>query len=372
MKTRWVAGLGGVLEQPGGPDRRGRVEPAPDAAGPEQHAVVRADAGQDALHDAAPAPGGRGSSGMPKGTTSISDRSVGSRRYGPEVDQAVHRHAAEPQVALALARADDEVGHRALGQRAHADQALDAPLGARRLAGHRLEHLHDDRVVEVERDTHRAASEAAPAGSAAAPGPPRTSCSRAAAEQQRRSPRSRPRASARPPGTVLAAGAASVTSQPAPASARASSAARIAGPAIRSATGSDESTRTEALIARSASSARRSTPPSATEPRRRARSPSGSSTASDSVGHERKHARHHAAAATARARRSGTAAGGQLAPHEPQPAGDHDQLGRERHGRPRRRCPSDGHQREVQRQVERQRDDASHSALVWRPPAISA
>ena len=70
-------------------------------------------------------------------------------------------HPAEPEVALALARADDEVGGGALGERSVADELLDPALRARWACGDRLEHLDHDRVVQVEHQPDRHAGEPA-------------------------------------------------------------------------------------------------------------------------------------------------------------------------------------------------------------------
>ena len=216
-----------------GADRGRRVEPVPDPAAPQQDARRRP-AGERGAQPAARAPAA--AAGTPNGTTSR----PAARRARPS-SRAQERHPAEPQVALALGRADHEVGRREVrGGGAARDRAEPrrAPRRAgaappraprrrsgcrgRRRAGRgratprqqpRRQQLRDHDVVRRERGEQRVV--------VGEPG----------LEQRR------VRVAGSPPG------AASVTAQ-SPASARASSRARIAGPAIRSPTGSAETTRT--------------------------------------------------------------------------------------------------------------------------------
>ena len=140
---------------------------------------------------------------------------------------------ADPQVALALVGAEDEVGGRAAGPACARRGGRGPGAAARRgRPGHRLEHLDDDRVVEVGDESRRPARER-PSTVGGSSWATTTSCSAAAPASASTSaiPASSSAHAARP-APRSAPGAASVTSHAA-ASARASSAARMAGPAIR-------------------------------------------------------------------------------------------------------------------------------------------
>ena len=88
-----------------GPDRRERVEPVPDAAAPEQHFVVGLDAGNDALYRRR---GGHRRIGLQAerhDVDQVSQIRIGVGDLG--IDPAERAEHAEPEVALALARADE-------------------------------------------------------------------------------------------------------------------------------------------------------------------------------------------------------------------------------------------------------------------------
>ena len=131
-----------------GPDRGERVQPAPQPASPQQHLVVGADPGPHALEHLLPVHGRR-RSGRPKGTTSRNDAVGAVVAVGVQVDQAREPDAAEPQVALLLAGADDEVGHRALGGDGAGQAPGQAVLARRAGVGQRLQQFDDQGVVEV-------------------------------------------------------------------------------------------------------------------------------------------------------------------------------------------------------------------------------
>ena len=90
-----------------GVDDRQRVEPVPDAAGPEQHAIVLADAGHDALEHAA-----RGARRLRRDAERHDVDQLAQRRVARValvVDASRLQQRAEPEVALRLARADERV-----------------------------------------------------------------------------------------------------------------------------------------------------------------------------------------------------------------------------------------------------------------------
>ena len=162
------------------------------------------------------------------------------------LEQLAPGQHAEPEVALALARAQREVG----GGEVRGGRPPDDPVQprARRggLAARRLDHLDDGRVVEVHDEPRRLAPDAREQPRRQQLGD-HDVVRRGRRRSARRSRRARPRAarSARRPARS-APGAARVTRTSA-ASARASSYARMAGPAIRSPTGSAETTRTRGV-----------------------------------------------------------------------------------------------------------------------------
>ena len=125
-------------------DRRERVKPAPDPAGPEQHAVVGSDPRPYTLHHGRVSP--RGFLRKPKRhhVDELPEGRIGA--IAVTVHEPGEPHAPKPQVALLLARADHEVGHRALSEH-RAPGASRRVVAVRRARG--LEHLDHLRVVEV-------------------------------------------------------------------------------------------------------------------------------------------------------------------------------------------------------------------------------
>ena len=232
-KTRWTSSG----RRADGADRGRRVEPVPDPAAPEEDPRVLGH--ERAAHHAAGRRAAGGSVRTPNGTTAKRSRASGSSSSRPastpsqrsrwrslahSVRSAAARCAAAARPTIRFSRARDAGG----------------------LAARRLDRLDDGRVVEVD-DEPRAARARRARAAAAAAAARRRRRGRGRRRSARRSRRARPRAarSARRPARS-APGAASVTRTSA-ASARASSYARMAGPAIRSPTGSAETTRTRGV-----------------------------------------------------------------------------------------------------------------------------
>jgi hypothetical protein len=137
--------------------RRDGVQPAPHAAAPDEHAVAVSDRRERGAQRA-----------RRDGWRRLRDPERDDRDQRPQrrvarvvvgADQAPQRHAAEPQVALALVGADDEVGGGAQRDRARDDPPVDLALRAWGPARHPGKHLDHDRVVEVG-DEPRPAGEA--------------------------------------------------------------------------------------------------------------------------------------------------------------------------------------------------------------------
>ena len=107
---------------------------------PEQHAIVLADPGHDALEHAARVRCG-GSGSMPNGTTSIRSRNDGSRGVALVVDASGLQQRAEPEVALRLARADERVAgsqRRPSCEPVELERLRRLPLGALRASSARF------------------------------------------------------------------------------------------------------------------------------------------------------------------------------------------------------------------------------------------
>ncbi len=138
-----------------GADRRERVEPAPDAAAPDEYAVVRV--------DTRPGRCGRGRGSRivrdPEGHHVDQRAPARVAAIAGRVEQAPEDHPAEPEVALPLARADHEVGGGQAGEHAERRDPLRPPCLGERLGAGGLEHLDRQRVVEVEDDADRRAGE---------------------------------------------------------------------------------------------------------------------------------------------------------------------------------------------------------------------
>ena len=142
-----------VGEQGGGADRGRRVEPVPDAAAPQQHAVLGADGGQR-LPD-------RRRVGRARRRARDAERHDDEALQRVGLEQLAQREAAEPEVALALARADDEVGGGQVRRGGPGDDAAQARAGGGGLAARRLDHLDDGGVVEVDGEAGRQPPDAA-------------------------------------------------------------------------------------------------------------------------------------------------------------------------------------------------------------------
>ena len=205
---------------------------------PPAHSITRSPApirGNTPLQHR-PVRAGAGRSGRPNGhhVDEQPERGVGA--VAPRVDQARHPHAPEPQVALLLARAHHEVGHRAL-----AEHRRSRP-GAARWTSRRRPRPPAPRPSGGCRGRPRSAPacarrSAGAAAAAAGPRPRRASLTAASSGSKSARPASISASGASP--TSLGPGAATVTSQRA-ATALASSSTRIAGPAIAGPTGSAE------------------------------------------------------------------------------------------------------------------------------------
>ena len=130
------------------------VQPVPDPAAPQQHAVVGADPRPRALqHRRRRRSRWLGRQPERHHVDERAQARVGA--VAVQRDQPVQREPAQPQVALLLGRADDEVGSCAHGQRRQRGQRLRAPLRRARAVPHRLQHLHRARVVEVGHEPDR-------------------------------------------------------------------------------------------------------------------------------------------------------------------------------------------------------------------------
>ena len=125
-------------------DGRQSVEPAPHSACPQQHSVLGADLRKHPSQDRPPGRLWR-AVGKPEGNH-VDEQAKGRvSAVEPRLDQAGHSHPSEPEVALLLARAHHQVGHRAL-----AEHRFPGPSyrGAR-VVGHRLQDLDHLGVVEI-------------------------------------------------------------------------------------------------------------------------------------------------------------------------------------------------------------------------------
>ena len=126
-------------------DRGRRVEPVPDPAAPQQHARVRGH--QHAAQHRLRARRRRLRPDPERHDREAVER-VGLQRLPPRQD-------AEPEVALALARAEREVGRRQMRRRGAPDDAVQPRPRRRRLRARGLDRLDHGRVVEVDHEPGR-------------------------------------------------------------------------------------------------------------------------------------------------------------------------------------------------------------------------
>jgi hypothetical protein len=142
-----------VVGQEGDSADRGRgVEPVPDAAAPQQDAVVRADRGERRPDRRRVRRAGR----IGRHPERHDDHVV--ERVG--LEQLAQRQAAEPEVALALAGADDEVSGGQVRRGGARHDAAQAGARGGGLLARGLDHLDDGRVVEVDGESGRLAPDA--------------------------------------------------------------------------------------------------------------------------------------------------------------------------------------------------------------------
>ncbi len=127
-------------------DRRDRVQPGPDPAAPDQDPVVVADRGQ---RPQVRLGGRRPLVGKPRRdhVDQRPQRGVGVDHR--RVEQPVAGQHPQPQVALALRGADDEVGAGEVGDRVRGDHGGPAALRAPAATAVAFRGLDHDRVVEV-------------------------------------------------------------------------------------------------------------------------------------------------------------------------------------------------------------------------------
>ena len=128
------------------PDRRQRVQPRPDPAAPDEDPVVGPDLGPRAQKRLACL---RGLGRQPRRHDVDQLAKAAVAVVEVAVDQVVTGEHPEPVVALAIARADDEIGAGEVGDRVRGDDRRPASLRARGPGAIPLGGLDHDRVVEI-------------------------------------------------------------------------------------------------------------------------------------------------------------------------------------------------------------------------------